>query len=222
MSKQLCVWQGDFGVAYTDRNVVDWHTRFDAFRRILKGAAISSVLEVGCNRGHNLVALRELLGPEVEYTGVEPNAYARGIARQCDPEIRVVEGDVFSLPFDNGQFDLVLTSCVLIHIRAEDLETAMRELHRVCGRYLLSIEYPADRETVIHYRGHDDLLWKRDFLMHFRAAQPDLQLVSSGNLGPDDGFDVCRWWLMEKPDAAAADRVSKRKEEIGAVGVPLW
>lgn len=222
MTRQLSVWQGDFGVAYTDRNVVDWRSRYAAFQRMLGGAAIRSVLEVGCNRGHNLVALRELLGPGAEYFGVEPNAYARGIAQQADRDIRVVAGDVFTLPFPEGRFDLVLTSCVLIHVRAEDLEAAMRELCRVSARYLLSIEYPADRETVIHYRGHDDLLWKRDFLKHYRAALPQLRLVSSGEVGEADGFDTCRWWLLEKPATHAAARNSRWKEEVGAAGVPLW
>ena len=62
MTHQLGVWKGEFGKAYTDRNVIDWHTRFPAFQQMLDGLPIKRVLEVGCNRGHNLAALVEVLG----------------------------------------------------------------------------------------------------------------------------------------------------------------
>jgi len=62
MAYQLEVWEGEFGKAYTDRNVIDWRTRLPAFQQMLGGLPIKRVLEVGCNRGHNLVCLAELLG----------------------------------------------------------------------------------------------------------------------------------------------------------------
>ena len=62
MTDQLEVWQGEFGVAYTDRNLVDWRLRLPAFRQMLDGLSLQRIVEVGCNRGHNLVLLTELLG----------------------------------------------------------------------------------------------------------------------------------------------------------------
>src|SRR5664280_1025230 len=74
--KQLEIWQGEFVKAYTDRNVVDWHSRLPAFKKMLAGLELKRVLEVGCNRGHNLQTLLELLGDGAEIFGVEPNTYA--------------------------------------------------------------------------------------------------------------------------------------------------
>jgi protein-L-isoaspartate O-methyltransferase len=73
MMDQLRIWEGEFGKDYTDGNVIDWRTRLRAFRQMLDGLPIKRVLEVGCNRGHNLVCLAELLGEESEVVGVEPN-----------------------------------------------------------------------------------------------------------------------------------------------------
>jgi len=198
MSKNLQVWASEFGQAYTDRNIVDWRIRLPAFRQIVGGLDIKRVLEVGCNRGHNLVALNMILGDSVEIVGIEPNPYALDIARASSQKIRVLPGNVYDLPFKNEYFDLVFTSGVLIHIPLENLSTAMSEIYRVSRRYVLAIEYWAEEETTIPYRGFDDMLWKRNFLEHYQSQFHDLVLVQSGFCGPEEGFDRAHWWLLEK------------------------
>lgn len=198
MAHQLGVWEGEFGRAYTDRNVIDWRVRLLAFKQMLDGLPISRVLEVGCNRGYNLVALAELLGGS-DVVGVEPNRYALELARASSVKVGVLHGDAFDLPFKDGYFDLVFTAGVLIHIALTDLPVALSEIYRVTKRYILAIEYFAEEETIIQYRGHDDLLWKRDFLKHYQTQFPDLTLIRSGYWEPEDGFDRAHWWLLEKP-----------------------
>jgi hypothetical protein len=94
--------------------------------------------------------------------------------------------------------DLVFTAGVLIHIPLGDLPLALSEIYRVSKRYILAIEYFAQEETVVHYRGYDNLLWKRDFLRHYQSQFPELTLVRSGFLTSEDGFDKTHWWLLEK------------------------
>jgi hypothetical protein len=101
MTEQLDVWKSDFGKGYTERNQVDWRRRVPAFRAMLGGLPLRHVLEVGCNRGHNLVTLREVLGPDVELTGVEPNEYARQLASESG--VKAVAGSIFQLPFPDGR-----------------------------------------------------------------------------------------------------------------------
>lgn len=197
MAHQLKAWEGEFGKAYTDRNEIDWRARLPAFQQMLDGLPIKRVIEVGCNRGHNLVALLELLGGEI--VGIEPNQYALELARAASTKVGVLRGHAFDLPFKDGYFDLVFTAGVLIHIPLEDLAAALSEIYRVSNRYILAIEYYAEEETVVHYRGHDDLLWKRDFLKHYQTQFTDLNFVESGYWGPEDGFDRSHWWLLEKP-----------------------
>ena len=199
MTRQLNAWKSEFGRAYTDRNPLDWRTRLPAFQQMLGGLPIKRVLEVGCNRGHNLLTLAALLGEDCEIIGIEPNRYALELGRATSPKVALLNGHVFDIPFKDGYFDLVFTSGVLIHVPLADLPQALIELHRVTRRYILAIEYAADEETVIQYHGHNDLLWKRNFLKHFQTQLPGLILVNSGFWPPDHGFDRCNWWLFEKP-----------------------
>src|SRR5688500_13773145 len=110
ITEQLKVWQGEFGQAYTGRNLENWSVRLTAFRAMLENAPIARALEVGCNRGHNLVALSELLGEVASIVGIEPNRHAQRIARATSDRIAVLEGNAFDLPFKDGVFDLVFTA----------------------------------------------------------------------------------------------------------------
>ena len=102
-----------------------------------------------------------------------------------------------------NELDLVFTAGVLIHVALPDLPRALDEIHRAARRWVLAIEYFADTETSIPYRGRDDLLWKRDFRDHYRRRFADLALVGEGYLDAASGFDRCHWWLFEKPGAGA-------------------
>ncbi len=198
MTHQLKIWEGQFGQDYTNRNAIDWRIVLPAFRQMLEGLAVQSALEIGCKRGHNLVALAEILGEDSEVVGVEPNRYARELARASSIKVSVLNGHSFDLPFKDGYFDLVFTAGVLIHISLENLPSALSEVYRVSKRYILAIEYFAEQETALEYRGHNDLLWKRNFLAHYQSQFAGLMLVRSGYWGPEHGFDRTQWWLLEK------------------------
>jgi pseudaminic acid biosynthesis-associated methylase len=188
-------WQGEFGTAYTDRNLVDPMARCHAFSHMLRGLALPRILEIGCNRGHNLAALRSLYA-ESDLVGLEPNAHARLLALQSG--FPVINGSANDLIFRDNSFDLVFTAGVLIHIPAQDLAGVLREITRVASRYVLAIEYFSEQDTEIEYRGNRGLLWKRNFLSHYQKVSPGMQLAASGYWSKDEGFDRCHWWLMSK------------------------
>lgn len=175
---------------------MDYRKLLPAFEAMLKGCELKSVLEVGCNRGYNLRALQDLYACSLY--GVEPNPYALARARELSEKFCLVEGSIYALPFRNSEMDLVLTSGVLIHIPLPRLSKALSELYRVSKRYLLSIEYYAEKETPIEYRGHQNLLWKRDFLSHYQTQFPTLQLIRQGKWEKEHGFDRVHWWLFQK------------------------
>jgi SAM-dependent methyltransferase len=96
------------------------------------------VLDVGCGNGrHSFEALRR--GAEVVATDLDEAALAE-VARMSDAmrlagevagggSLRTVCADARRLPFDDGEFDVVIAAEVLEHIR--DDSTAIAELHRV-------------------------------------------------------------------------------------------
>lgn len=197
-SNQLNEWQSDFGDAYTERNIVDWKVRLPAWREMIGSLELDHVVEVGCNRAHNLRAIAEIGNVNGNIIGIEPNPTAIAVGRTSSQLYSILRGDAFSLPFVDSYANLVFTAGVLIHISLKDLPRALDQIYRVSRRYILCAEYFAEVETAIEYRGKMDLLWKRDFRQHYLSRFPDLAVVSEGYWEHDSGFDRTHWWLFEK------------------------
>lgn len=202
---QLAAWTGAFGDAYVGRNAATpavFHDRVRALSAILArtdGDPPRSLLECGCNLGLNLRALRQVT--DAELFAVEPNARAR--ARVCEDSVldpaHLHDASLAALPFADASVDLVFTCGVLIHVAPEHLEKAAREVHRVARKYVLAIEYFSQRPEAVPYRGHDALLWKRDFGALYLDLFPDLVPVDVGFLWKrTSGWDDATWWLFRK------------------------
>lgn len=199
MNAQEKLWAGDFGREYTERNRVEWQRRRSFWELVLEKSAPRSVLEVGCNAGWNLLALRDI-DPTMKLRGVDLNPQALAEARANVLDAREVSGrDVGELwP---GQFDLVFTAGVLIHVGPRELEATMRSIVAASAKYVLAVEYAAAEEVALEYRGGKDRLWKRPFGQLYEGM--DLEVESSGELRAGDGFDDCTYWLLRKwrPDS---------------------
>jgi spore coat polysaccharide biosynthesis protein SpsF len=202
---QESLWRGEFGDAYVDRNAVDpamLAARTASWSEILKtvaGAPPQSILEVGSNIGLNLRALRRL-SPATFYA-LEPNEKARErlIGDQVVDKDRVLNGLASKIPLADGAVDLAFTAGVLIHIHPDNLLASMREIHRVSRRYVVCIEYFADKPTEIPYRGHSEALFKRDFGGYYLDNFPDLKVVDYGFFWSRlTTLDNLTWWIFEK------------------------
>jgi spore coat polysaccharide biosynthesis protein SpsF len=204
--RQVDFWRGDFGNTYTSRNnlkpelararVAMWSS---ILGHTLK-APPASILEVGANIGVNLRALRMLSGARM--MALEPNDKAREIL--VEDEV-VAAGDVkagiaSAIGWPDKAADLVFTSGVLIHIHPDNLHASMREIHRCSARWIVSVEYFADRPTEVAYRGHNEVLFKRDFGGEWLDLFPELRPVAYGfEWKRVTGLDNLTWWLFEKP-----------------------
>ena len=108
-------------------------------------------------------------------------------------------GTAASIDFPNGTADLAFTSGVLIHIHPDDLLVSCREIHRCARRYIACAEYFAQRPETIPYRGHGDVLFKRDFGTFWMDNFPDLRFLGCGFAWKRmTGLDDLTWWLFEK------------------------
>lgn len=198
-TEQIRIWKSGFGTEYTHRCVTDWHNYAPAWAQILEGVNLSRILEVGCNRGHNLIALSKMF-EHAEIVGIEPNGEALNIAKTACTKMDVREADVFDIPFEDSYFDLVFTAGVLMTVTVDDLPAALQEMHRSSRRYILAVEYFAEQETTINYRGYDNLLWKRNYPKHFQECLPHTRLVRQGYFDESTWpvWQNCHWWLFEK------------------------
>jgi len=198
-------WRGEFGDSYSDRNdpgTEKIHARRSLWTQILRstnGAPARSILEVGANIGINFRALGQLTS--AEFHAVEPNQHAREvlIGDGIVPAANVYDGLAKSIPLPDVAVDMAFTSGVLIHIEPDDLLPSCQEIHRVSGRYVICVEYYSDKEESISYRGHKNVLFKRDFGGFWLDNFPDLRVLDYGFAWKRmTGLDNLTWWVFEK------------------------
>jgi spore coat polysaccharide biosynthesis protein SpsF len=164
-------WSGTGGDAYTDRQALSMDSRKDLMIKVLGDRKIDSVIEFGANDGSNLVALRAIK-PSIILAGVEINEAA--FERMKTVADFAFRGSMLDpLP---GKWDMSLTRGVLIHIRPDDLHRAYRTLYESSARYICITKYYSAQPRMIPYRGHDNLLWSRDFAGEMMDLYP-LKLV---------------------------------------------
>lgn len=208
-AKQAKAWEGEFGRRYTDRNPATFEEMNDLYRdRFGFGRAELNkeflghldrsleILEVGSNRGIQLVGLQSLGFSRL--TGLELQAYAIEKAKNLTRGIDFKQGNVLHLPFADGFFDLVFTSGVLIHISPNDVGRALDEIHRCTRRFIWGYEYFADECVAIAYRGREDLLWKGDYAKLYLERFDDLTLVKERRLRTNEDDNLDCMYLLEK------------------------
>ncbi len=201
-TEQEKFWAGEFGNEYTDRNIgeLDIAARKAFFAKILSHTeGIKSALELGSNRGVNLVALGDLV-PGIRMQAVEINNFA---AQECSriKNVNVFNGSAFDFPVKENEYDFAFTRGVLIHISPDMLNKMYEVLYRSSKRYIMMAEYYNPTPTVITYRGNDDKLFKRDFAGEFLDLYKDVKLLEYGFCyHRDNNFptDDITWFLMEK------------------------
>lgn len=185
------LWAGEFGSDYIKRNS-NLPDRSNFWNKMAYRFKPSSVLEVGCNIGHNLRYLKAAL-PKAELFGCDVNEEALAILRAQLPGISTDIADVRDLPYEDKSFDMVVCVGVLIHVtNSADLERAVSELFRVSSNKVLVAEYWAYDWTLIPYHGYDNALRKGPF---DRILNKYGKIRDAGPLWGADGFDRVHYWV---------------------------
>ena len=87
------------------------------------------ILDVGCGKGFLLYDFT-LVVPGVEVVGIDVSDYAIANAKE-EVKDRLRVGNANSLPFADGEFDLVYSINTLHNLHNYDLDKALREISRV-------------------------------------------------------------------------------------------
>jgi pseudaminic acid biosynthesis-associated methylase len=202
-------WAGDFGRDYTDRNTLSgtqldslYLTNFGIPRSQLNETFLEDIprdvriLEIGCNSGNQLLLLQEM--GFTNLWGAEVQSYALELARARVQGAQLSQSSALDLPYEDGYFDLVFTSGVLIHISPVDLPRALGEVHRCARTWIWGLEYYAPEVTEVNYRGHDDLLWKMDYAKRYLDSFADLELVREQRLPYLNSSNVDAMYLLKR------------------------
>lgn len=195
-------WSGEFGQEYTKRNqgerLLASNTAF--FAKILaRTQNVQSILELGANRGLNLMAIKHLL-PEVFLSAVEINDAAVRELRAWGGVHEVFHDSILEFK-PQRMWDLAFVKGVLIHINPDYLEQVYELLYNASAKYILIAEYYNPTPVEIPYRGHRNRLFKRDFAGEFMNRFTNVRLLDYGFVyhgDPNFPQDDITWFLMEK------------------------
>lgn len=206
-SKPQRLWAGEYGKEWTEdnyQNVAESNKQFKEKFGISKPEHLqrffadipkdSRILEVGANVGTQLLCLKDL-GFHNLY-GIDIQRKAIETAHHHRPELDIIEGDIFDIPFKNDYFDLVFTSGVLIHIPPKRIDEAVSELVRCSERWVYGHEYYSDNYTEIKHRGHDGVLWKTDFPSKFVETE-NIEVIDIEYLNHTEGDDTDVTYLLQ-------------------------
>jgi spore coat polysaccharide biosynthesis protein SpsF len=200
MDEQREFWSGEFGDEYTIRNSSSEEvaSNIALFSEALNSISSnpSSILEVGANRGLNILALRHLF-PNCNFSAVEINPKAFEKLTELNVEATNLSFQDFN---STKQYEVVLFKGVLIHMNPELLQEVYKKAALLSLRYVLLAEYFNPTPVEVEYRGHSKKLFKRDFAGEFLDQNEGWKLTDYGfayNRGmfPQDNLT---WFLMER------------------------
>ena len=111
-----------------------------AVAKIMKGLIRRGdhILDVGCGVGHYLRSLLREIEVPFAYTGVDTRAHYMELARQAwrgHDNVHFEVADIFSLPFNDSAYDIVICCNVFLHLPS--IQVPLREVVRVGRRHIL-------------------------------------------------------------------------------------
>lgn len=109
----------------------------------------SSLLEIGCSSGYYYEALEYLLKTRLSYTGVDISEAFIAMAQDYYPNANFVACDGAHMPFDDRCFDIVVSSCVLLHV--PNYREHIRETVRVAKEWVVAHRTPICRRSETRY-----------------------------------------------------------------------
>jgi cyclopropane fatty-acyl-phospholipid synthase-like methyltransferase len=195
------------------REAIGW-PRAGASRLVLESIrkglvkAGSSVLEIGCGEGRNLIPFRTM-GCNVvgmDYLR-EPLESARSRSSGGAGTVRLVQGDLFRLPFRAGAFDVVLDWGVFHHLKRRERTAYSRWIGSILvpdGLFLLAAfsekfrHDPAEhrKQAFKVHRGHYDVFF--DEKSFPRAMGKEWTLLWSGEEDQGDELSFYRIGAFRK------------------------
>ncbi len=136
----------------------------DRLVRLAELAPGQAVLDIGCGTGTLAIAARRRVGPSGAVHGIDASpgmiARAREKARKAGVDVTFTLGIAEHLPFEDGRFDVVLSTLMLHHLPRAARRQCLGEVRRVLrpGGRVLAVDFGtasgARRRLIEHFHRH--------------------------------------------------------------------
>ena len=174
-----------------------------------------AILDVGCGAGNNLHHLYRTLHA-ARGVGTEPGPEVVERLREAFPEYEFHVSGTRNLPFETGEFDLVVVRCVLCWIDREYLLQILGEIIRVSKRYLIVSDFaPLRPRSAVYRHALEFRTYKMSYVPIIEGTGL-MRCVASLSFQPDDDWLAVQTALFERvPIDDAFPLVEPPKEERG-------
>lgn len=195
--------------------------RFRALSRALRQISRSAtVLDVGCGTGRGLISLQKLGFRSVIGLDFTEDMLHQAVGKARTSELtvaRLVRGDAFSLPFVDGQFDVV-TSFNFLHMFEFPLQNDLiREMRRV-ARQVIVVELESIHKGLVVSRYPEQHRLRNR--TKFNSYSEVSRLFSRKDFGSYRVFGsvlpLLHRWLVRTPSVGALI------DSIGALPLVAW
>lgn len=136
--------------AYWQNRKIDWKTHYlDTYNHPhrlwlveqLKTIRFSSLFEIGCGPGANLVPIG-IVFPRVAIGGADVNPEAIALARETFPPQTLFEvGSGDNLMMSDDSTDVALSDMCLIYVSPLEIKRYLSEMKRIARRYIVLVEF---------------------------------------------------------------------------------
>ena len=133
-------WDGDRRINYGGYRYMEgrWAKIADVMIEHYGLKAGDRILDVGCGKGFLMFDFIQVL-PGIDVKGIDVSTYA---IENAKPEIKhlINHGSATSLPYDDDEFDLVISINALHNLYTHELDPALSEMERVGKEKYLCVE----------------------------------------------------------------------------------
>jgi ubiquinone/menaquinone biosynthesis C-methylase UbiE len=134
-----------------------------------------TVLETGCSSGY-YSEIFQMAGLDVQYSGSDYSEAFINLAKQHYPQLAFQVGDAAKLPYQDREFDIVISGGVILHML--QYAQAIHEAARVSKRYVVFSRTPMLHTHATTYtikqaygvKSIEVLFNEAELFQHFRAA----------------------------------------------------
>lgn len=142
----------------------------------------SKILEAGCGNGNVVIALNKR---GYDIIGVDNAKETVKIVNDIFPGQRLVEGDLFSLPFEDNFFDHYISLGVIEHYEDEEKrKKIIREAKRITKKSLfISVPYYSKR---LKQKNLESDIKNKDFYQYYFTQKSFVSMLETYNLQPLD------------------------------------
>jgi ubiquinone/menaquinone biosynthesis C-methylase UbiE len=101
---------------------------------------ISSILEIGCNTGPNLIKIKNC-SSFIKLAGIDISKRAIKEAKKLLPEADLRVGTADKLPWPDKSFDCCLVDAVLMYVGSDKIQKVIEEMIRVARSMIIIVDF---------------------------------------------------------------------------------